>query len=121
MTPTFDVRILEVLGIVLALIALDFLVGVLKALGTKTFSIQKFPSQLANFVLPYYTPLLVLGVVVFFAPLLNLAVVVGATAATFYTAAAGVALKALADIGGKLGLSFSTTTQVLPPPAPPAA
>ena len=118
---TTTVRILEVLGIVLALIALDFLVGVLSNLST--FSIQKFPNQLVTFVLPYFTPLAVLGASVIVSPILNIAGATGGTAVAFYTMAAGVAAKALADISSKVGVSFAVKpgqTQALPHP-PPAA
>ena len=109
-----NLRILEALGIVLALIVLDFLVGLLKGISTTGFSFQKFPNQLASFVLPYFVPLLALALWVILAPALNLAGVVGGSAAAFFTAAAAVALKAIADIGQKLGVNFA------PALAPPA-
>ena len=120
MSLASDVRILEVLGIVLALIFLDYIIGVVKSIGDHTFNLQKFPAQLANFVLPYFTPLAVLGVSVIAAPLLNLTGVTGATAVAFYASAATVALKALDDIMSKVGVSFGTSPSVTPVVVPPA-
>jgi len=124
-----DLRILESLGIVLVLIALDFVVGFLKSLAAHTTTIQKFPGQLVSFILPYFVPLLALGGWVLIAPALNIVGVTGASAGGFFTMAAAVALKAIADIGIKLGVSFgaqpapaaTTTPAPAPTPTPPAA
>jgi|HubBroStandDraft_4_1064222.scaffolds.fasta_scaffold67345_2 hypothetical protein len=111
--PAFDLHIFQVLGIVLAIILVDFLAGVLKSLlPPMSFSWQKFPGQLVSFILPYYIPLIGLAVVTFFAPVLAIAGVTGIVGASFYTFAAGVAIKGIADIGSKLGISLT------PAPAP---
>jgi phage-related holin len=124
MTIAADIRVFEVLGIILALIVLDFLVGVVKSfMPPVTFSIQKFPGQLASFVLPYFAPLFLLAVVQLFSPLLNIAGVVGTATTTFYVAAAAVGLKALQDILLKIGVGFTPAPQPAPKPvaAPPPA
>lgn len=113
---TFDIHIFVVLLIILGLIALDFLVGVLQAIIHGTFNLQKFPAQLANFVLPYFAPLVVLAIVQFFAPELKIAGVTGAVDVGFYTAAAAAGLKALADIVSKLG-GFAPQSSTTTPPA----
>ncbi len=111
----FDVHIVIVALIVLAFIVLDFIVGVLRAIASGTFSLQKLPSQLETFVLPMYLPVLGLALVAFLAPLANVVGATGGSDATFYAAAGAVTIKALADILAKL-TSFSTPT-----PAPVAA
>lgn len=111
---TFDWHIFLVLLIILALIALDFLVGVFSSIAGRTFNLQKLPAQLANFVLPYFGPLLILAILQFLSPLLKTAGVTGVVDGVFYTAAATVGMKAVQDIIAKLGM-FGTLPLIARP------
>ena len=113
--PSFDWHIWLTLMIVLGLIVLDFIFGVLTNLGS--FSIQKFPSQLVNFVLPYFVPLVGLAIVQFITPLLNTVGITYAVGGTFYVFAAATAGKALADILAKLAAFAPKPAPAPPPPA----
>lgn len=116
----FDVHILIVLAIVLGFIVLDWVCGVLRAVATHTFSLQKLPGQLETFVLPLFLPLLGLALVAFLAPLANVVGATGGSDATFYAAAGAVVIKAFADIIDKLsgfGVGVPAPATTVPPAA----
>lgn len=115
----FDWKIWLVVLIVLGVIVLDFLIGVLTNIST--FSVQKFPSQLVTFILPYFVPLVTLAIVQFITPLLNANGLTIAVGGTFYVFAAATTVKAVDDILGKInqGPKASTSPAVVEN-APPA-
>jgi hypothetical protein len=92
------------IALVLALVALDWLLGITKALRQHIFQWKQLPDQLAQIVLPYVTPLLAA------------AMLSPTDWHTAETAAAGtVAIKLLVEIRDKVQALLA------PAPAPPPA
>ena len=116
--------------ILLALVLLDWILGILISLVQGTFSLQKLPSQLANMVLPYIGGSGIVVILQSWAQQFVASSTAGGTLPTISTGAAyaavvTVAVKVLADLWLKLS-TLSTTAApkpvvvVSPPPVPPA-
>lgn len=101
--------LLTVLGLVLA----DFVLGVTVAIIQKQFDVRKLPDFIRTGVLPYVVPLIVL------------AAMAGSNAslqAVFFTSAAALTAKFIADIKDKLVSLFATSiTSSAPAVAAPAS
>lgn len=94
-----DAKVLTTLGTALGLILIDVLLGIFLSIRQGSFDFQKLPQFLSRSVLSYVGPLLMLALFTGSIP---------AIAAVFYTSAATVVAKFLADIKDKLvGLNLS--------------
>ena len=88
---------LSITGAIMALIFLDALMGIASAIKNKTFNIRKLPQFVSTNLLPYVGGLIVLMLAAILVPDLS---------AAFYTAAAAVAAKYLAEIKDKIAAVF---------------
>lgn len=94
--------------LVLFLIALDALLGVVKALATSTFSLAKLEQVAARHVFPQIGALMLAAVVHYFAAHALGQVMGMTTQGIFWAVLAAVGLSLLSDVLGKLGVKTTS-------------